>query len=185
MAVRTYRFKLEEPGVTAEQLESDVGVVVDVVGDAGGMLVDIECEEANYSELAAAMYERGFSFVEGDPVTTTKSKFRSLLSLLSLDSHQTVRHLIHFIEEGPFEHGAYKIISPSGPKPTSIIWYNEENPATRKKIVELSITYTGSSPTVEEWEIYDESEVLLATVTDNISYSGPFETDRTRSVVVA
>jgi hypothetical protein len=101
-------------------------------------------------------------------------------------SHKTLRQLIHLADgEGPFEgftSGAYKVTSPTGPFPTSIIWYDKADEETRKKIVEKNITWTGAFPTTIVWKVYDATETLLATVTDTISYSGPFETSRTRAV---
>jgi hypothetical protein len=105
---------------------------------------------------------------------------------LSEAAHKALRHLIHFINEGPaegFATGAYKEILPSAnPFPTSVIWW--ESNSKLQKIVEKTITYTGSFPTTIEWEMYDtDGSTLLVTVTDTISYSGPFETTRTRAIV--
>jgi hypothetical protein len=50
----------------------------------------------------------------------------------------------------------------------------------------LTVTYTGAFPTTEEWKMYDtDGSTVLATVTDTISYSGPFETSRTRAIVLS
>lgn len=107
---------------------------------------------------------------------------------LSAEQHRVLRQLIHFIEEGPaggFTSGAYKETLPSGdPFPTSVIWW--ESSSKLKKIVERTITWTGVTPTTDEWKIYDtDGSTLLATVSDAISYSGVFETTRTRTITVA
>jgi len=107
---------------------------------------------------------------------------------LTADQHKTLRQLIHFIEEGPgegFTSGAYKETLPSGSVfPTSIIWW--ESSSKLKKIVERTITWTGVNPTTDEWKVYDtDGSTLLATVSDSISYSGVFETTRTRTITVA
>jgi len=102
------------------------------------------------------------------------------------NSHKTLRQLIHLSDgDGPFEgftSGAYKVTSPTGPFPTSIIWYDKADAGTRKKIVEKTVTWTGAFPTTIAWKVYDATETLLVTVTDTISYSGAFETSRTRAV---
>jgi hypothetical protein len=39
--------------------------------------------------------------------------------------------------------------------------------------------------TQEQWKVYDvDGSTVLATVTDSISYSGVFETSRTRTITV-
>jgi hypothetical protein len=99
--------------------------------------------------------------------------------------HRVLRQLIHFIDEGPaegFVSGAYKEILPSAAVfPTSVIWW--ESSSKLKKIVEKLITWTGVNPTTIIWKIYDtDGTTVLATVTDAISYSGIFETTRTRTI---
>jgi len=105
---------------------------------------------------------------------------------LTEEQHKALRQLIHFISEGPaegFASGAYKETLPSGnPFPTSAIWYNESG-ESKKKIVELLVTYNADKThATETWKMYDAAEVLLVTVTDTISYSGVFETSRTRTI---
>lgn len=105
---------------------------------------------------------------------------------LSEAQHRTLKQLIHFIDSGPaegFASGAYREILPSaGPFPTSEIWWTSA--AKTHKIVELTITRNANqTPDTEEWEIYDsDGTTVLATVTDAISYSGIFETSRTRTI---
>ena len=102
------------------------------------------------------------------------------------DQHKTLRQLIHFIDEGPaegFASGAFKETAPMGPFPTSIIWW--ESAAKLKKIVERSVTWTGAFPTTDVWKVYAaDGSTVLATVSDAISYSGAFETTRTRTITV-
>lgn len=100
--------------------------------------------------------------------------------------HKTLRHLIHFIDDGPaggFVSGAYKEILPAGnPFPTQAIWW--ESSSKLKKIVELNVTRDSQKkPMSEEWKMYNIDGVsVLTTVTDAISYSGVFETTRTRTI---
>lgn len=98
--------------------------------------------------------------------------------------HRILRQLIHFINDGPgegFASGAYKETTPTGPFPTSEIWW--ESSSKLKKIVELNTSWTGPKITQEVWKIYDtDGSTVLATVTDSISHTGPFETSRTRTI---
>lgn len=107
---------------------------------------------------------------------------------LTSDTHKALRQLIHFISEGPaegFVSGAYREQLPSAdPFPTSIIWW--ESSSKLKKIMERTITWTGVNPTTDEWKMYDvDGTTNLVTVSDAISYSGVFETTRTRTITVS
>lgn len=106
---------------------------------------------------------------------------------ISEPQHNALRVLIHLADGvgGPMENfasGAYREILPvADPFPTSIIWW--ESNAKLKKIVEKLITWTGAFPTTIQWKAYDtDGTTVLATVTDAITYSGPFEADRTRTI---
>jgi hypothetical protein len=102
---------------------------------------------------------------------------------ISAEAHKVLRQLIHFIDNGPaegFASGAYREMTGTA-FPTAVIWYNEFG-VSKKKIVEKLTTWTGVLPTTITWKVYDASEVLLATVTDTIVYSGMFETSRTRAI---
>jgi hypothetical protein len=105
---------------------------------------------------------------------------------LSEAQHKILRQLIHFIDEGPsegFATGAYREMTGTI-FPTAIIWW--ESAVKAKKIVEKLITWTGASPTTVAWKIYDtDGSTVLATVTDTITYSGIFETSRSRAIVVS
>jgi hypothetical protein len=102
---------------------------------------------------------------------------------LTSAAHRTLRQLIHFIDNGPaegFVSGAYRE-NVGGIFPTSIIWYDDNTKV--KKLVEKLLTYTGAFPTTIQWKMYDvDGSTVLATVTDAITYSGAFETDRTRTI---
>ena len=98
--------------------------------------------------------------------------------------HDSLRQLIHFINEGPgtgVASGAYKEILPkSNPFPTSITWYT--NSSKTNKIVEKIINYNSNkTPGSIIWKMYDTNGNILVTLTDTISYSGEFETSRTRT----
>lgn len=102
--------------------------------------------------------------------------------------HKTRRHLVHFGVNGPaegFVSGAYKE-TVGGLFPTSVIWYVDNTKVD--KIVEKTIERSAGpatmvAPTPIVWKIYDvDGSTVLATVTDNITWSGIIETDRTRTI---
>ena len=100
---------------------------------------------------------------------------------ISEATHRTLLQLIHFIDEGPaegFTTGATKTVTGTV-FPTQILWKR----ADATKLVEQNVTWTGPKPTTVEWKVYDtDGTTVLATVTDTISYSGVFETGRTRAI---
>lgn len=103
---------------------------------------------------------------------------------LTAEQHEALRTLAHYIDDGPAcgeASGAYKEMLPVGPFPTSYIWWTSV--AKTAKIVELTVTRTGNLPTTEVWEVYDtDGATVLCTVTDTVTYSGAFESSRTRVV---
>lgn len=100
--------------------------------------------------------------------------------------HETLRQLIHFIDEGPgdgFASGAFKEILPTGsPFPASITWYLDV--AKTKKLVEKFVTYNANHfPTTIHWNMYDfDGVTIIHTVIDTITYSSAFESTRTRAI---
>ena len=119
------------------------------------------------------------AFVNGSVVSLTAGG-----SGITAAQHQILRQLIHFIDDGPasgFTSGAYKETTPTGPFPTSEIWW--ESSAKLKKIVSLDTTWSGATITQEVWKVYaTDGSTVLATITDAISYTGVFETSRTRTI---
>jgi len=101
------------------------------------------------------------------------------------NQHRALRQLIHFIDNGPangFASGAYRENLPANdPFVTSVTWY-DDNTKT-KKLVEKLITYSGAFVTQVQWKMYDtDGTTVLATVTDAITNTGPFESSRTRTI---
>jgi hypothetical protein len=100
--------------------------------------------------------------------------------------HETIRQLIHFIEEGPgdgFASGAYKVITPSPSVfPTYVVWYTDVTMSY--KIVDKTIVWNGPVPTIITWNIYQTDGVTIAhTISDNIFYTDNiFETHRIRTI---
>ena len=102
--------------------------------------------------------------------------------------HKLLRHLIHFIDDGPtagIGTATYRERLPAGsPFPTSIIWYDDDTKAN--KIVEKTLTYGETKAQISQilWEMYDtDGSTVLVTVTDAIAYDGrkPFELSRVRT----
>ena len=103
---------------------------------------------------------------------------------LSAQQHETLRQLIHFVDEGPgdgFVSGAYRVVA-SVPFPPSITWYIDSTQA--KKIVEKLITYNSSNfPITITWNMYDTDGIsIIHTVADTIVYNGGFESTRVRDI---
>jgi hypothetical protein len=108
-------------------------------------------------------------------------------SAIDADEHETLRQLIHFIDEGPghgFASAAFKVSLPTGsPFPTSMTWYLD--PGHTIKLVDKLITYdTRKFPFILEWRMYAPDGVtVIHTVTDTITYAGnAFESSRVRTV---
>lgn len=100
--------------------------------------------------------------------------------------HETLRQLIHFVDEGPgdgFASGALKEVLPFGnPFPTNITWYLDV--AKTKKLVEKLITYNSNKfPNTIQWNMYDYDGVTIVhTVIDTFTYSSAFEATRVRTI---
>jgi hypothetical protein len=102
---------------------------------------------------------------------------------ITTSDHEELRQLIHFIDNGPangFASGAYRE-NTGTVFPSAIIWWTSA--AKTHKIVEKLLTYTGAFATTIQWKVYDtDGSTVLATVTDVVSYTGAFETSRTRTI---
>lgn len=100
--------------------------------------------------------------------------------------HRVLRHLIHYMEEGPEASSFKETIG--GLFPTEVTWYEDATKA--KAIVKKVITRTGTGtnvkPTPIKWKIYDATDgtTVLFTIIDAITYSGIAEATRTRTLTV-
>jgi hypothetical protein len=107
---------------------------------------------------------------------------------ITLAQHRTLRHLIHFVDEGPgggFISGAFKEVV-GGLFPTKITWY--ESSAKLKKIVETEIERSAGpatklKPTPIKWTVYDtDGSTALVEISDAVTYVGASETTRLRTI---
>lgn len=131
-------------------------------------------------EEVGAVWRKGDDFYAHDGVG--KFNLRTGGSGITEAQHKALRDLIHFINDGPADgwaSGAYKEVVGTV-FPTSEVWWTSSGKT--HKIVSLDTTWTGAVPTQEVWKIYDsDGSTVLVTVTDVISYTGIFETHRTRT----
>jgi len=89
-----------------------------------------------------------------------------------------------YVDEGPVDGlaGAFKEVLPTASVlPTSVIWYTDSGKT--KKVVEKLLTYTDILPATVTWKLYDTDGVtVLKTAVDTFTYSGIFESTRTRVI---
>jgi hypothetical protein len=110
---------------------------------------------------------------------------------ISEAQHKTLRHLIHFIDEGPgdgFASGATKTVT-GGLFPTSILWRDSAGNKLVEKLIERSAgSATNLKPTPIKWKIYDGAGDapgnVLFTISDAITYTGVSESGRIRTITV-
>ena len=119
-----------------------------------------------------------------NPVAKTLTELLAGAGGLTVAAHKALRQLIHFIDDGPaesFASLAYREVTGTV-FPTAIVWY-VDNTKVNNKIVERLLTWTGVNLTTDQWKMYDtDGTTVLVTVTDAISFSGIFETNRTRTI---
>jgi hypothetical protein len=109
---------------------------------------------------------------------------------ITASQHKSLRQLIHFVETNSpgdgFGSGPYycEILPSSDPFPTSETWY--ETSSKLKKICRFECTYNANKThATQKWIVYkSDGTSAAADATDTITYSGIFETNRSRSVSV-
>ena len=105
-------------------------------------------------------------------------------------AHKTLRQLIHFVETNSpgdgFGAGPYvsEVLPAADPFPTSETWYTDGTKTY--KICRWEGTYNANKTfATEKWIVYkSDGTNPAADATDTISYSGVFETGRSRAIVV-
>lgn len=120
----------------------------------------------------------------------TETTVQEALERLAGTGHKTFRHLIHFVEPNSpgdgFGSGPYvsEVLPSADPFPTSETWYTDGTKTS--KICRWEATYNANKTlATEKWIVYkSDGTNPAADATDTISYSGVFETGRSRAVVV-
>jgi hypothetical protein len=146
---------------------------------------NIQITTGSYPSVSTVSLRLGRVVASGGFITRIILE-RAFLTAISSGSaaHASLRQLIHLAHNGPFEtfaSGAYRE-TVGGVFPSAVIWYNDNTKA--KKIVEKGIAYNPNK-TVSQivFKVYDTDGItVLATATDNITYSGVFETSRVRTI---
>lgn len=138
---------------------------------------------ASPDEAAGIEKDGAGNLIFKDAVTGPKTlaQITAAASGVSEEAHKALLQLIHFVDEGPaegFATGATKTTTGTV-FPTEELWRRADNTA----IVRKTITWSGVAPTTIEWRVYAaDGTTVLATVIDTLTYSGVFETSRTRSI---
>jgi len=146
----------------------------------------IEEDETRYADRGAPPSVVGAIARNGDALFGRDAdgvfNLRTSATGVTEETHKALLHLAHFIDDGPsegFASGATKTTTWSGIFCTQELWRR----ADTTKLVERNMTWTGINLTTDEWKIYAaDGSTVLATVSDSISYSGVFESTRTRTV---
>lgn len=106
-------------------------------------------------------------------------------SLPNAKSHELLQELIHLSDDdgprgGQWASNLVKDTDPS-PFPLYTIWWLSA--ARAKRIVDSTVTRNGSNlPVTIQWRAYaSDGTTVVESYTDTITYSGVFETSRTRS----
>jgi hypothetical protein len=185
MADRVRAIKIENPstgGVEEDEFYTPADPNEDRL-DINGVIL----QNTTSSDTAVEIYRdssNNLVFKDGVAGTKTLDDLGGGSGITSTQ-HRTLRQLIHFIDEGPaegFATNAYKETLTAGPFPTSFIWWTSS--AKTEKIVEETITYNSNKTiNTDQWKMYDlDGTTLIATVTDTYTYSGIFESSRTRTI---
>jgi len=170
--------------VTGSVTISAVATTGITAGTSITMIFDATCTVENGASLVLTG-AIDYTAAAGDMLTLsydgTAWKETNRSSTLSTASHEALDQLIHFISDGPTTGTSLRRATTGTTFPTAVVWYRTTIYG-EVKFVEKLITWTGAVPTTIVWKIYDDSEALLSTITDTITYSDVFETGRTRVV---
>lgn len=179
MVDRIRPLKFEDPstgGTETDQFPTGTNPNEDFVDSRGTTYQD---DSSDDDLVRISRDGNDLTFLDINNTVKTLSDLVSGTGGLTVEAHKIIRHIIHFMEEGPAE-GSYKESAWSGILPTNETWW--ETSSKIDKIYEVNYTYTGINPTTIERKIYDTDGDLLVTVTDTVTYSGILEDTRTRVV---
>lgn len=128
--------------------------------------------------------DQGIRFTE--PTVGVKKLNRLVSNSLSdTQSHQALLDIIHFLDDGPgdgWASGAVRVRTGTAPNAGGWVWYTST--AQTARIIDCTITYTGSSivPATKVWRLYAANgTTVIRTVTDTYTWTGPILTQKARS----
>ena len=166
-----YRYIYAGPSQTGLQTSVPGGPAAGATAPA--LYFDVTVTSGSLLDLNDYMLTQGYTYVSTDPTTTPAQDAQAA----------NIRFLERFIN-GPAEgwpSGVYREMT-GGVFPTALTWWTTSGKTT--KIVQA--TYTRDSlkrATSVVWVMYAANgTTVLATITDAITYSGAFETSRTRTI---
>ena len=171
-----YRYKYT--GITSTDLRNEVPGAVTAGVNAPSLFQDIDVSAGLKSDLDEAMLARGWIYISTSPTDTVEEA--------AVETTAAVRKLVDFIgapAEG-YATGVYRTITMGVVAPSNITWWTD-NTAT-VKIYEVNYTRNAAqAATTIEWKVYNAAgTVVLATITDTVTYTGGIiETSRTRTIV--
>ena len=150
---------------------------------AGTGIIFNDYGPANYFEISGSITAGNLILVDSSSGGAINIAVSS--SVITSASHETLRQLIHFIDEGPTAGGSsfYKQVLPAGAVfPKTASWFMDSG--YTQKVVEQFVTWQGVVVSQSIWQMYDPTgAIVLATVTDTTSYvSGIFEFKTTRVI---
>ena len=104
-------------------------------------------------------------------------------SVITSGSHERLRQLVHFVDQGPTIGQAtfYKQVINPGMFPTTASWCLDAG--FTQKFVEQRVVWANNVITQSIWQIWDDNGNPSEMITDVITYvSGIFESSRTRTI---
>jgi hypothetical protein len=172
VAATVYRYRGSGPPLTALRTFVPGAIVQGTISPAP--YVDITCDSSYKTDLDDYMSTQGFTYDSTAPTTTTAQASAS-----SDSNKRLLEKFINAPSEG-WPTGVYKETTGTV-FPTAIIWWTSSGKTA--KIMEKDITWTGASPTTIVSKMYAaDGSTVISTITDTITYSGPFETSRSRTI---
>ena len=187
MADRVRPLKLESPasgGTQTDEWPTGIDPNEDHV-DARGVFLQ---NNSSNDEVVHLTRDSSDRLTFKDTENTTPVPLTDLIDgEVDEENHAELRQLIHLADGvgGPFEYwgSAYREIT-GGAFPTNITWWTDSSKTA--KIVEKQIAYTSAIfPSTITYIVYDsDGSTPKATAVDTLTWSGPFESSRARTITV-
>lgn len=160
---------------------SPAAVLVDVTGSQVGTPVNPFYISGSLSFPGINIVNNVYTFDTGAPVVVTTPSS----SLSASQVHEILRELVH-LDDSNGPRGQYwstGLVSDThnSPFPTASIWWTDSS--RTQKVVECLVTRNSRRlPVTIQWKAYLSDGITVAeSYTDTITYSGVFETSRTRN----